>query len=66
MPGVQSTGDDVLAGMDLAGKRVLVTGVTAGLGLETARAALAHGAVSLACAAAGAMRRLRAALAGAR
>jgi NAD(P)-dependent dehydrogenase (short-subunit alcohol dehydrogenase family) len=30
--------------MDLAGKRVLVTGVSAGLGLETARCLLAHGA----------------------
>jgi NAD(P)-dependent dehydrogenase (short-subunit alcohol dehydrogenase family) len=42
--GAQSTTEDVLAGVDLAGKRVLVTGVSAGLGVETARAAAAHGA----------------------
>lgn len=39
-----STTNDVLAGVDLAGKRVLVTGVSAGLGVETARALVAHGA----------------------
>ena len=39
-----STTDEVLAGIDLAGKRVLVTGVSAGLGVETARALAAHGA----------------------
>ena len=39
-----STTDDVLAGLDLSGKRVLVTGVSAGLGVETARALAAHGA----------------------
>lgn len=38
------TTDDVLAGVDLAGKRILVTGVSAGLGVETARALVAHGA----------------------
>jgi NAD(P)-dependent dehydrogenase (short-subunit alcohol dehydrogenase family) len=42
--GPTSTTDDVLAGMDLSGKRVLVTGVSAGLGVETARALVAHGA----------------------
>lgn len=42
--GATSTTDDVLAGIDLAGKRVLVTGVSAGLGVETARALAAHGA----------------------
>ncbi len=42
--GATSTTDDVLAGVDLRGKRVLVTGVSAGLGVETARALLAHGA----------------------
>lgn len=42
--GAQSTTDDVLAGIDLAGKRVLVTGVSAGLGVETARALVSHGA----------------------
>jgi NAD(P)-dependent dehydrogenase (short-subunit alcohol dehydrogenase family) len=42
--GANSTTDDVLAGKDLSGKRVLVTGVSAGLGVETARALAAHGA----------------------
>ena len=42
--GAESTTDDVLDGIDLAGKRVLVTGVSAGLGVETARALAAHGA----------------------
>ena len=42
--GWTSTTDEVLAGVDLRGKRVLVTGVSAGLGVETARAAAAHGA----------------------
>ncbi len=42
--GAQSTTDDVLEGVDLAGKHVLITGVSAGLGVETARALLAHGA----------------------
>ena len=40
----KSTTDDVLAGVDLSGKRVLVTGVSAGLGVETARVLAAHGA----------------------
>jgi NAD(P)-dependent dehydrogenase (short-subunit alcohol dehydrogenase family) len=42
--GFESTTDDVLDGVDLRGKRVLVTGVSAGLGVETARALAAHGA----------------------
>jgi NAD(P)-dependent dehydrogenase (short-subunit alcohol dehydrogenase family) len=42
--GAQSTTDEVLAGVDLSGKRVLVTGVSAGLGVETARTLAAHGA----------------------
>ena len=42
--GATSTTDDVLEGVDLCGKRVLVTGVSAGLGVETARALVAHGA----------------------
>jgi NAD(P)-dependent dehydrogenase (short-subunit alcohol dehydrogenase family) len=42
--GATSTTDDVLEGVDLRGKRVLVTGVSAGLGVETARALTAHGA----------------------
>ena len=39
-----STTDEVLEGLDLSGKRLLVTGVSAGLGLEAARALVAHGA----------------------
>ena len=39
-----STTDDVLAGVNLQGKRILVTGVSAGLGVETARSLAAHGA----------------------
>jgi len=42
--GATSTADDVLSGKDLSGKRVLVTGVSAGLGVETARSLAAHGA----------------------
>jgi NAD(P)-dependent dehydrogenase (short-subunit alcohol dehydrogenase family) len=39
-----STTDDVLSAVSLEGKRILVTGVSAGLGIETARALAAHGA----------------------
>src|SRR5262245_21794871 len=39
-----STTDEVLSGVNLQGKRILVTGVSAGLGVETARALVAHGA----------------------
>ncbi len=42
--GANSTTDEVLAGVDLSDKRILVTGVSAGLGLETARTLAAHGA----------------------
>jgi NAD(P)-dependent dehydrogenase (short-subunit alcohol dehydrogenase family) len=42
--GAMSTTNEVLAGVGLSGKRVLVTGVSAGLGVETARALAAHGA----------------------
>jgi NAD(P)-dependent dehydrogenase (short-subunit alcohol dehydrogenase family) len=42
--GSESTTDDVLDGIDLTGQRFLVTGASAGLGLETARALAAHGA----------------------
>ena len=42
--GANSTTEDVLRGVDLTGKRILVTGVSAGLGVETARALVAHGA----------------------
>ena len=39
-----STTDEVLSGINLRGKRILVTGVSAGLGVETARSLAAHGA----------------------
>src|ERR1700758_4564872 len=39
-----STTDDVLSGVNLKGKRILVTGVSAGLGVETARSLAGHGA----------------------
>jgi NAD(P)-dependent dehydrogenase (short-subunit alcohol dehydrogenase family) len=42
--GATSTTDQVLTGVNLAGKRVLVTGVSAGIGVETARVLAAHGA----------------------
>ena len=42
--GARSTTDEVLRGINLTGKRVLITGVSAGLGVETARALAAHGA----------------------
>jgi NAD(P)-dependent dehydrogenase (short-subunit alcohol dehydrogenase family) len=42
--GAKSTTDEVLQGIDLTGKRILVTGVSAGLGVETARTLKAHGA----------------------
>jgi NAD(P)-dependent dehydrogenase (short-subunit alcohol dehydrogenase family) len=42
--GAESTTDDVLAGVNLDGKRILVTGASAGLGVETIRALGTHGA----------------------
>jgi len=42
--GEKTTADEVLEGQDLRGKRILVTGVSAGLGVETARSLVAHGA----------------------
>ncbi len=42
--GATSTTEQVLAGIDLTGRHVLVTGVSAGLGVETARVLAAHGA----------------------
>ena len=42
--GSESTTDEVLDGVDLSGRWVLVTGASAGLGQETARAVADHGA----------------------
>ncbi|MCU1226251.1 MAG: short-chain dehydrogenase/reductase [Edaphobacter sp.] len=42
--GATSITEDVLSGVNLQGKRILVTGVSAGLGIETARSLAAHGA----------------------
>ena len=42
--GATSTTEDVLSGINLRGKRILVTGASAGLGVETARSLAAHGA----------------------
>ncbi|MBV8102070.1 MAG: SDR family NAD(P)-dependent oxidoreductase [Verrucomicrobia bacterium] len=42
--GATSTTDEVLSGQKLHGKRILVTGVSAGIGVETARSLAAHGA----------------------
>lgn len=42
--GAESTAREVLEGLDLEGRRVLVTGVSAGLGVETARALVEAGA----------------------
>jgi NADPH:quinone reductase-like Zn-dependent oxidoreductase len=42
--GAELTTDGAPEGVDLSGKRVLVTGASAGLGVQTARALAAHGA----------------------
>ena len=42
--GATSTTDDVMAGIDLSGKTAVVTGASAGLGVETTRALAAAGA----------------------
>ncbi len=42
--GSATTTDEVLEGVDLTGRRVLITGAASGLGRETARAMVAHGA----------------------
>lgn len=40
----KSTADEVLSGLDLTGKRFLVTGASSGIGRETARSLVARGA----------------------
>ncbi|HEY8795562.1 MAG TPA: SDR family NAD(P)-dependent oxidoreductase [Gemmatimonadaceae bacterium] len=42
--GFRSTAQEVLAGIDLSGKRVVVTGAASGIGIETARALAGAGA----------------------
>jgi NAD(P)-dependent dehydrogenase (short-subunit alcohol dehydrogenase family) len=42
--GARSTAGEVVAGVDLTGKRAIVTGASSGLGVETARALAAAGA----------------------
>jgi len=42
--GFSSTTSDVLAGVNLTGKRAIVTGATSGIGVETARALASAGA----------------------
>lgn len=42
--GAKSTADEVLSGVDLTGRRFLVTGISSGIGLETARALVSRGA----------------------
>ncbi|AME27336.1 SDR family NAD(P)-dependent oxidoreductase [Burkholderia sp. PAMC 26561] len=42
--GATSTADEVIEGVDLRNRRVLVTGVSSGVGVETARVLASHGA----------------------
>lgn len=42
--GADTTTEEVLAGLDLTGRRFAVTGASSGLGIETCRALAAHGA----------------------
>jgi len=49
--GFESTAAEVVEGLDLSGKRVVVTGSASGIGIETARALAGAGAdVTLPCA----------------
>ena len=40
----QSTADEVLSGVSLVGKRIFITGISSGIGRETARSLASHGA----------------------
>src|SRR5215212_2573913 len=42
--GFSSTADDVIGGIDLSGRRAIVTGGSSGIGVETARALASAGA----------------------
>lgn len=42
--GARSTADDVLSGVDLEGRRIFITGMSSGIGLETGRSLASHGA----------------------
>lgn len=42
--GADTTTDEVLDGVDLTGRRIVITGAASGLGFESARALAAHGA----------------------
>ena len=43
--GAKATAVDVIAGIDLSGKRAVVTGASSGIGVETARALADAGAI---------------------